>query len=89
MLFNHLNVSQIQCFSKIKVLSQPRVELYFSLLHCIIFVVVLLDLGHKSAPSSSKILLDDFVNPSRFFSKNIYRKPFFSNGCEFRNHLWQ
>ena len=59
-LFNHLNVSHIQC-SEMEVLSQPTVEVYFSLLYCIIFLVVLLDFEHKSAPGISKILLEDFV----------------------------
>lgn len=67
MPYKHLNVSQIQCSSEMEVLSQPIVKAYFTLLHYIIFVVVLLDFEHKSTPSSTKILLENFVNDYKFF----------------------
>ena len=61
MLFNLFNVNHIW-FSEMEFLSQRTVEVYFSLLYYIIFIVVLLDFKHTSAPSSSKILLEDFAN---------------------------
>ena len=50
MLFNHINVNNIQS-SKIEFLSQSTMEMHFSY-----FIVSFL---HKNTPGSSKILLED------------------------------